>query len=154
SAANDPGAYWNSIFLLAASGEIRGRYDKEYLVPFAEYFPLGGIDVLRRRFERVRTFVPGLPRPPLPTIAGPAGVLTCNEAMLPEIAGRRVAAGATYLVNPSNDSWLADPQYSAQQLDIVTMRAIEQRRYLVRASTSGPSAIIDPYGRIAAATPM
>ena len=147
------GDYWNSIFLLSPAGEIRGRYDKQYLVPFTEYFPLGGVDVLRRQFDRVRAFVPGPPRPPLPTVAGPAGVLTCNEAMLPEVAGARVAAGAAYLVNPSNDSWLADAQYSAQQLDIVAMRAVEQRRYLVRASTSGPSAIVDPWGRVQAATP-
>jgi apolipoprotein N-acyltransferase len=32
--------------------------------------------------------------------------------------------------------------------DIVSLRAVEQRRYVVRASTSGPSAIIDPWGRI------
>ena len=32
------------------------------------------------------------------------------------------------------------------------LRAVEQRRYLVRASTSGPSAIVDPMGRVVAAT--
>jgi apolipoprotein N-acyltransferase len=74
--------------------------------------------------------------------------VTCNEAMLPEVVARRVAAGAEYVVNPSNDSWLADAQYSEMQFDVVTVRAIEQRRYVVRASTSGPSAVIDPYGRV------
>jgi apolipoprotein N-acyltransferase len=154
SAAAEPGTHWNSIFLVSSEGEILGRYDKQYLVPFTEYFPLGGVDVLRRRFERVRVYTPGPPRPPLPTAAGRAGVLTCNEAMLPEVVGARVAEGAEYLVNPSNDSWLSDRQYSAQQFDIVTMRAVEQRRYLVRASTSGPSAIVDPWGRVQVATAM
>jgi apolipoprotein N-acyltransferase len=74
--------------------------------------------------------------------------------MLPEVVGARVAEGAEYLVNPSNDSWLSDRQYSAQQFDIVTMRAVEQRRYLVRASTSGPSAIVDPWGRVQVTTAM
>lgn len=144
----DRRVYLNSIYLLSADGDILGRYDKQYLVPFAEYFPLARVDFLRRRFERVRVFTPGTPTAPLPTAAGAAGIAICNEAMLPEVIGTRIAAGAAYLVNPSNDSWLNDRTYSALQFDIVAMRAVEQRRYLVRASTSGPSAIVDPWGRV------
>jgi apolipoprotein N-acyltransferase len=151
--AGDAPRYFNSTFLVAPDGEIRARYDKQYLVPFAEYFPLRSFDLLRRTFERVRVFDPGGPAMLLPTVAGLAGVVTCNEAMLPEVVGARVAAGAAYLVNPSNDSWTSHPQYAAQQFDIVTVRAVEQRRYLVRASTNGPSAIIDPWGRIQVAAP-
>jgi apolipoprotein N-acyltransferase len=139
--------YWNSVYVLDPEGGVRGRYDKEYLVPFAEYFPIG-VDVLRRRFGRIRSFEHGTETGPLPTRAGPAGVLVCNEAMLPEAAADRVAHGATYLVNPSNDSWISDPQYTEQQFDIASLRAIEQRRYLVRVSTAGPSAVIDPFGRV------
>ena len=36
---------------------------------------------------------------------------------------------------------------------MVGLRAIEQRRYLVRASTSGPSAVVDPWGRVPVRTP-
>jgi apolipoprotein N-acyltransferase len=148
----DPPRYLNSVFLLSPDGVALGRYDKQYLVPFAEYFPIAGLDLLRRRFERVRVFTPGREMPPLPTAAGPAGILICNEAMLPEVASQRVAEGAAYLVNPSNDTWLDDQMYSNLQFDIVATRAIEQRRYLVRASTSGPSAIVDPWGRVEART--
>jgi apolipoprotein N-acyltransferase len=143
----DEPLYTNSIYALDPGGAIRGRYDKQYLVPFAEYFPLR-IDVMRRRFGRIRSFEPGRETAPIPTRAGPAGVLVCNEAMLPEVAAERVARGAVYLLNPSNDTWISDPQYTEQQLDIASLRAIEQRRYLVRASTSGPSAVIDPLGRV------
>ena len=144
--------YYNSTFLLSARGDILGRYDKEQLLPFAEYFPLRRLDFLRRRFERVRQFSAGAPAPPLPTVAGRAGVLICNEAMFPEPAAARVAAGAEYLVNPANDSWLGDRKFSAQVFDIVSLRAVEQRRYVVRSSTCGPSAIIDPFGRVVVST--
>jgi apolipoprotein N-acyltransferase len=62
--------------------------------------------------------------------------------------GRRRAAG-----DPSNDTWISDAKYTEQQLDIATVRAIEQRRWLVRASTAGPSALVDPYGRVTVRTP-
>ena len=141
--ADEP-RFFNSVFLLSDRGEILHRYDKEYLVPLAEYFPLGRIDLLRRQFGRIRVFTPGGAEPLLPTAAGPAGIAICNEAILPEVVSRRVAQGAAYLVNPSNDTWIPDSKFTAQQFDIVSLRAVEQRRYLVRASTSGPSAIVDP----------
>jgi apolipoprotein N-acyltransferase len=142
--------YTNSVFLLEPSGRIAARYDKEVLVPFTEYFPLRRIDLLRRRFERVRVFTHGAPTPPLPTRAGPAGVLTCNEAMMPELARRRVRDGAVFLVSPSNDTWVPERRFADHLFDIVRLRAVEQRRWLVRASTSGPSAIVDPWGRVQA----
>src|SRR5207244_8047578 len=81
-----------------------------------------------------------------------AGVLICNEAVFAEVAAARVRAGASYLVNLANDTWLGDWKYAVRIFDIVALRAIEQRRYLVRASTSGPSAIVDPWGRVPART--
>jgi apolipoprotein N-acyltransferase len=149
--SHSPPVYFNSIFLMAPSGEIRAVYDKQRLVPFAERFPFPGLTGLHRRFARLREFTPGPSRPPLPTRAGPAGVTICSEAMFPEIAAERVREGARYFVDPANDTWLT-PKFSAQQFDIVRLRTIEQRRYLVRASTSGPSAIVDPFGRVAVRT--
>jgi len=143
----EPFSYYNSVFLLSPEGAILATYEKQRLVPFGEYFPFAGLDVLNRRFARVREFTPAPPSAPLPTVAGPAGVMICNEAMFPEIAAERVREGAVYLVDPAHDTWLT-PKFSAQQFDIVRLRTVEQRRYLVRASTSGPSAIVDPFGRV------
>lgn len=142
--------YYNSVWRLSPEGEFLGRYDKEYLVPLAEYLPLGRIDVLRRKFGRIRVFEHGRVTGPIDTRAGPAGVVICNEAMLPEVVSDRVSEGAVYLVNPTNDTWISHPQYQEQQFAISAMRAIEQRRFLLRISTSGPSAVIDPWGRVTA----
>jgi apolipoprotein N-acyltransferase len=145
--------YYNSIYALDPRGATRGRYDKQQLVPFAEFLPLRRLDFLRRRFERVRVFRHGAPSPPLPTRAGPAGVLVCNEAMYPEVARARALEGAAYLVNPSNDTWIRSAVWADRMLDLTALRAVEERRYLVRASTAGPSAIVDPWGRIQGRTP-
>ena len=149
SAAGPP--YRNSVYLVSSEGQIDARYDKQLLLPFMEYFPLG-VDLVRREFGRMREFTPGSPSEPLPTRAGPAGLLVCNEAMLPHVAGERMAEGATYLVNPSNDSWAADAGFAQHLFDMSSFRAVEQRTSLVRASDSGPSGVVDPWGRVLAQT--
>jgi len=142
--------YYNSAFLLASDGEILATYDKAHLLPFAEYFPFSSVELLRRSFGRVREFSAGnlAATAPMATPVGRAGILICNEAMFPYLARRRVSDGAELLVNLSNDSWVASTEFAEDQFALVTMRAIEQRRWLVRASTSGPSAVVDPRGRV------
>jgi apolipoprotein N-acyltransferase len=146
--AGDQLSHYNAVFLIDPAGRTQGRYDKQQLVPFSEYAPLADISLLRRSFGQVSTFLHGGPTAPLPTRAGQAGILVCNEAMLPELAAARVREGAAYLVNPSNDTWIPSRRFADHLFDIVRLRAVEQRRFLVRASTSGPSAIVDPWGRV------
>ncbi len=146
--------YFNTVFWLDREGEIGARTDKQYLVPFSEAFPFGSIEWLRRRFERVRTFSPADETRPLPTVAGPVAVVICNEAMLPEVVSDRVAQGAEWILNPSNDTWIPEARFAEQQLDIVTLRAVEQGRWLIRSSTAGPSAVIDPRGRVLGRTEL
>jgi apolipoprotein N-acyltransferase len=144
----DQPAYFNSVFVFRPDGEISARYDKRRLMPFAEYFPLSMIDLLRRSFGRVRTFEAATPLAPMPSRAGKLGVIVCNEAIYPDDAATRAREGAEVLANLSNDSWVEGTEFAENQLRIATLRAIEQRRWLVRASTSGPSAIVEPTGRI------
>ncbi len=151
--ADDP-HYLDSVFVLSPRGEILDRYDKEQLLPFTEYFPFPQLDFLRRRFARARVLTPGTSTHPLPTFAGPAGVVICNEALFSDFTRARVRAGATWLAVLTNDSWLADAKYSGIASDMARERAIETRRWLVRASTWGPSMVVDPAGRVLTTTPL
>ncbi|MFI5215143.1 MAG: apolipoprotein N-acyltransferase [Candidatus Limnocylindria bacterium] len=140
---------FSSVFVIAPEGNITARYDKQFPLPFAEYFPFETDWLVRRRIDGALTFSPGAADPPpVDTRLGRAGLLLCNEAMLPELARARVRAGAEILISPSNDSWIAGQGFAEHMLAVVGLRAIEQRRYLVRASTSGPSAVVDPWGRV------
>jgi len=145
--------YFNSAFLLDARGRIRTRYDKARLLPFAEYFPLRSIVLLRRHFERVRTFTPGSGDVVLATAVGKVGIAICFEAIFPELVLEQVRRGAEILVNLSNDAWLGWGPGPEQHLRMVRLRAIENRRWLVRATTTGVSAIVDPFGRVVAQVP-
>jgi apolipoprotein N-acyltransferase len=144
--------YHNTAFLLGPDAIIVAWYDKERLLPFAEYFPLPAFDVLRRSFGRVREFTAGVPTPPLPTPAGAAGVIVCNEALFPGPAAARVRNGADLLLALTNDTWVGDRKYARQAFEMTLVRAVEQRRWLVRASTAGPSAVVDPSGTVVAET--
>jgi apolipoprotein N-acyltransferase len=74
--------------------------------------------------------------------------MICNEAMVGTTAAERVRAGAEWLVTLTNDSWVGRRHYAEIALAMARLRAVETRRWLVRASTSGPSAVVDPAGRL------
>ncbi len=138
---------FNSAFLLDGGGTVRGRYDKRRLLPFAEYFPLRFLTFLRRHFDAVRDFAPGDTPLFLETRAGHAAVVICFEAIFPELVTARARQGAELLINLSNDVWLAGAG-PAQHLQMVVLRAVENRLWVLRATTTGISAAIDPLGRI------
>lgn len=140
--------YFNSAFSVTAEGGLVDRYDKMHLLPFGEYFPLRGIEFLSRRFERVRTFSPGAAPRLLRTRFGPVAPVICFEAIFPDLVRQRMRAGAELLVNLSNDAWLGADTGPEQHLAMIPMRAVENRTWVVRATTTGVSALIDPYGRI------
>ena len=74
--------------------------------------------------------------------------MICYEAIVPQLARRLVAAGANVLVNISNDAWYGDSAAAYQHLEMARLRAIENRRYLLRATNNGLTTLIDPYGRV------
>jgi apolipoprotein N-acyltransferase len=146
--ANVDARYRNSAFYVTPDGTIRGRYDKLRLLPFGEYFPLPGFAALQRRFERVRSFEPGEPPMPIDTRFGKIAVVICFEAIFPDLVREQMRQGARLLVNLSNDAWLGAGPGPAQHFAMARLRAIENRIWLVRATTTGISAIVDPLGRV------
>ena len=122
--------YHNSAYLVR-DGRLGARYDKHRLVPFAEE----------------GRYTPGLGAVVLPASHLSLGMVLCVESMFPDLVRRAVGEGAEALVNLSNDAWFGDAAPARHQLDMATLRAVESRRYLVRAAATGFSAIVDPYGR-------
>jgi len=138
---------FNSFFILRGKTPI-DQYDKVDLMPFSERNPFGSWLVVGRS-----AFAPGLGRRPLDSRGGPVGILLCSEAMLAGPARELVRHGAELLANPANDSWFAVPA-AQMQLEIAAFRAIETRRWLLRPTMSGITAIVDPHGRISASAPI
>jgi apolipoprotein N-acyltransferase len=148
------GDYYNAMLSLGASG--RDHYHKRHLVPFGEYLPFDRwtrpvLDFLRIPMS---DFAPGGNGKPLLTLAGqPVGIDICYEdAYAVEIL--RALPEATLLINASNDAWFGDSLAPHQHLEIARMRALETGRYLLRATNTGISAIIDQHGQLLGTSPQ
>jgi apolipoprotein N-acyltransferase len=145
----------NSAFVLGGEGVLAPPYDKIHLVPFGEYVPLQRALFFVDRLVQgaIADFVPGSRLEPLPTPFGKAATFICYEAIFPEVV-RPLAIGSAYLVNITNDAWYGLSSAPEQHLAMAAVRAVETRRYLLRAANTGISAIVDPYGRIIARTAL
>lgn len=138
--------YRNAAYHVARDGAV-ATYDKRHLVPFAEYQPLAFGPTLAAAEDRV--FSAGGPSTPFATASGRLGMTICYEVIYPALVADLVRSGAEILVNVSNDGWLdlAGLGAAEQHLAIAVFRAVETRRYLARAATTGISGFVDPVGR-------
>jgi apolipoprotein N-acyltransferase len=136
--------YHNSAYLVR-DGRLAARYDKHRLVPFAED------GTLAASAGDAPFYSPGTGGFVLPATGLHIGAALCVESMAPELMRAAVREGADILANLSNDVWFGDAAAARQQLASATLRAVENRRYLIRAAATGISAVIDPFGRPLAA---
>lgn len=144
----------NSAYGITRAGEMLPTvYHKRYLVPFGEYTPRF-VEYMPEPLKRLTNtpsgggFAAGRDPAVLALPAGKIAPLICFETMSPELVASSVRAGGTLLVNLSDLAWFHDSMIGRQMIAFSVMRAVENRRYFVFAANSGPSAIIDPTGKI------
>jgi apolipoprotein N-acyltransferase len=137
----------NSAVLLNPGGIEAGRYDKIYLVPFGEFIP-PLFRWVNRISREIGDFAPGHDVKILDSPVGRLGVFICYESAFPHLVRRFTAQGADVLFNLSNDGYFGHSAAYRQHLSLVRMRAVENRRFIVRSTNDGITAVIDPAGRI------
>jgi apolipoprotein N-acyltransferase len=145
--------YFNSAYFLDGDGKLADIYDKVHLVPFGEYLPAKRfLFFIRTISSDVGEFSPGSDLR-VARIGGhrlSAGI--CFEAVFPELMRAFVRSGSQLIINLTNDGWYGESAAPYQHFAIARWRAIENRRYLLRAANTGISAVIEPTGAIQAAT--
>jgi apolipoprotein N-acyltransferase len=153
-AGSPPTATFQNV--LIALTEPRLTYVKRHLVPFGEYYPVPGF--MRTWLQLLRLpYTDGVPgddaQPPLDLAGERIAVTICYE----DVFGAeqlRYLADATLLVNVSNDAWYGDSIAPHQHLQIARLRAAEAGRYLLRATNTGVTAVIDEKGHVVARVPQ
>ncbi|MGC1105825.1 MAG: apolipoprotein N-acyltransferase [Candidatus Acidiferrales bacterium] len=149
-----PNRQWlasNSAVLLDPAGQREFTYDKIHLVPFGEYVPLRKwITFARSLTEGIGDFTPGREYSVGQLPGGRFSVFICYEAIFSAEIRRFAANGANLLINISNDGWFGRSSAPAQHLMMARVRAVENRRWLLRCTNTGFTVDVDPYGRIVA----
>ena len=144
----NPVAARNVITAVGHDGGLAGSYAKAHLVPFGEYLPLRTLLEPLGATRLVPGSIDFWPGPGPRTLDlgpwGRAGMQICYEIIFSgQVVDR--ADRPDYIFNPSNDGWFGDwgpPQHLAQ----ARMRAIEEGLPVLRATTTGISAVIDANG--------
>jgi apolipoprotein N-acyltransferase len=141
---------YNSALLFDPQGQRVFVYDKVHLVPFGEYEPF---PLIHRVVTSVSSDVGGFHKGNKYVVGElphghSFGVFICYEAIYPGEVRRFAAGGAQLLFNISNDGWFGRSAAAEQHLRMVRVRAVENRRWIVRSTNNGFTVSIDPYGRI------
>jgi apolipoprotein N-acyltransferase len=144
----------NSAFLVGPDGTIADAYDKNLLIPLAEALPFGSVvPAFGALLPHGQEFAPSSETPALRLGAHRIATPICYEAIRPDFVRRMIrASDADLIVTLANDAWFGDSQEPWMHLSLARLRAIEHRRWLVRATNSGISALVDPTGAIVART--
>lgn len=143
---------------LLGLGLAHGVYRKQRLLPFGEYVP--GVQLLTERWQRyLARIIPfsnltaGEAQGPSVTFTGSEVPLLIGTAICSELGYQYLLSQqlpeAQLLVTIGDDSWFSlSASLGWLHLGVARMRSLESGRYQVWANNSGPSAIIDPMGRV------
>ena len=142
---------FNTAVLLDPTGQRIYSYDKIHLLPFGEYVPLRGwLTFAKRLTADISDFTPGSSYSIAEMPQGKFGAFICYEAIFPSEVRRFTASGAQLLITISNDGWFGRSSAPEQHMFMARVRAVENRRWLLRDTNNGYTESIDPYGRTAA----
>lgn len=142
---------YNSALFVRPDGTVAGRYDKIHLVPWGEYIPYKNFFSFAKNLtQQAGDMTHGWRRVVFSTGGHRFGVFICYEEIFGDEVRLFAKNGAQVLVNISNDGWYGDTCAPWQTLNISRMRAIENRRWLLRDTNTGITTVIDPYGRLTA----
>ena len=144
---------YNSLMFFTKGGFQ--KYDKIHLTPFGEYILFREVLFFVKRItDEISDFTPGKEVKNLEWDGHRLSTPICYELIFPELTREFIAKGGEVLIITSNDSWYGDTSAPYQLLAMSTFRTIENRRYILRSTTNGISAVIAPTGEILYRSPF
>jgi apolipoprotein N-acyltransferase len=147
----------NAAVLVGPSGERTSAYSKVHLVPFGEYIPFRPWVPFLDRFPSVTDMHPGAEYHALGAEAGRIprlGTMICFESAFPEIGRAFVRDGAGLLVVLTSDASYDRTSAPEHHARMAIFRAVETRRAVLQAATTGATFAVDARGRALGRLPM
>lgn len=152
SASNGATDYYNSVMSVGANpAQV---YRKVHLVPFGEFVPPLFGWVLKVLHIPMSDFSRGARiQEPIRAAGERLAIGICYEDVFGEEVIRQLP-DATLLVNISNDAWFGERIAPWQHTQIAQTRAMETGRFMLRATNTGVTSIIDWHGKLIASLPQ
>ncbi|MBN2533407.1 MAG: apolipoprotein N-acyltransferase [Spirochaetales bacterium] len=154
---------YNSAFLFSKDGSLAGRYRKQVLVPFGEFYPFGPLFPWLRKYILSTTDAAELEPGREASLFHMTnkkgeilsfGVLICFESAYADISRKYALQNADFIVNITNDYWSLSSIAMYQHAIIAVFRAIETRKPMLRISNGGFSCYINEFGKYASSIPI
>ena len=146
--------FYNSADVIQQDGNTIGRYDKIHLVPFGEYVPHRELFFFVRQIAQSLTDMSAGSYRKVFMLGGHRyGIFICYESVFSDEVRQFAQLGGEIFVNISDDGWYGDSSAPWQHLNMARMRAIENRRWILRDTNNGVTASIDPYGTVRQSIP-
>jgi apolipoprotein N-acyltransferase/photosystem II stability/assembly factor-like uncharacterized protein len=144
---------YNSAILIDGDGRVRGRYDKNYLLVFGEYIPLGStFPQFYDWLPEASHFEAGTTVETFDFKGFQLGVMICYEDIIPRFTRRLAGKNPNVLINVTNDAWFGKTSEPYLHLALAIFRAVENRLWLIRSTNTGVSAYVDAVGRLVSQT--
>ena len=144
--------YYNNLWLLNSEGYRAGFYHKIELLPFGEFIPLANFfPAVYKLVPEVGGFMPGHEKKILSLDSLKIIPSICYELLPPEFTldyFNKSGSLGQIIINITNDTWFGDSTEPAEHIKASSIRAIEMRLPIIRATNSGISAYIDTTGEI------
>jgi apolipoprotein N-acyltransferase len=145
--AEDEGLHYTSAFYCQHQNQKVHRYDKQILVPLAEYVPFEWVKALTRAYGITEFFTHGKESKVF-TAKVPLSASICYEETFSHLMRQSRQKGATMFVNLTNDNWYPNSRLPQQHFDHARLRAVENGVPMVRACNTGITAAVDSLGGI------
>jgi len=151
---------YNTAFAVYPDGTVPPPYFKQILIPFGEYMPFSYLFPWLRDLNanagifssgsETKVFAYPMKKQDGTEYTLKVAPLICYEDTVTELAREATQRGAELLVNLTCDTWFGRTAAPYQHHLIAVFRAIENRRYLVRSTSTGYTAVVDPLGKTVA----
>lgn len=142
------GRYTNSAALLE-SGSIPFIYDKIHLVPFGEYVPAQKVFFFANKLsDAIGQYQPGTEYRRGIIKQGEFATLICYEIVFPGLVRKFFKDGGDFMVTITNDAWFGNSSGPYQHFSMAVLRAIENRKPVIRAANTGISGFISSKGEV------
>lgn len=138
--------HYSAAFHFLPHGFSSRRYEKQVLVPLAEYLPFMWLKQFTKKYGIVEFFTPGKEAKVFHGKV-PISVSICYEETFSHVIREGRMKGAEFLVNVTNDNWYPFSKLPKQHFTHARVRAVENGVPLVRACNTGVTAAIDSLGR-------